>query len=73
MYKRQAPILLLDEATSSLDAHTEADILGNIRRFYPEKTSILVTHSKDAARQCDEIYVISADTILPVREVMEVR
>ncbi len=69
----KAPILLLDEATSSLDAHTEADILGNIRRFYPEKTSILVTHSKDAARQCDEIYVISADTILPVREVMEVR
>ena len=69
----KAPILLLDEATSALDAQTEADILENIRRYYPEKTNILVTHSKEAAKKCDEIYVISADTILPIREILEVR
>ena len=68
----KAPILLLDEATSALDSQTEAEILENIRRYYPEKTSVLVTHSKEAAKQCDEIYVISANSILPVREVLEV-
>ncbi|MCI8497709.1 MAG: ABC transporter ATP-binding protein [Clostridiales bacterium] len=68
----KAPVLLLDEATSALDVQTEAKILENIRCYYPEKTSILVTHSKNAAMQCDEVYVISADTILPVREFTEV-
>lgn len=37
-------VLVLDEATNALDADMERDVLGLIKKVYPEKTIILVTH-----------------------------
>ena len=37
-------ILIFDETTSQLDSITERNILNNIKRNYPKKTIILITH-----------------------------
>ena len=43
---KETNILILDEALSEIDLKTEISILKNIRKVYPEKTIIYVSHKK---------------------------
>ena len=37
-------LLILDEATNALDAAVESRVLGNIRKFYPKITLVVIAH-----------------------------
>lgn len=52
------PILLLDDCLSAVDAHTETEILANLREVLRGRTTILVTHRVSAARLADRILVL---------------
>ena len=51
------PILLADEPTGNLDSKSAAQVLGLLRDINRENgvTLVLVTHSSELARSCDEI------------------
>lgn len=51
-------ILLLDDALSAVDAKTEAQIIGNIRRERAGKTTFIVTHRLSAVEYADWIIVL---------------
>lgn len=52
---RNPDILMLDEATSSLDAATEASIVGNLRRHCKGKTLVIAAHRLSTVRDADRI------------------
>ena len=41
---KKAPIMLCDEPTSSLDSHTEADIMANLKEVGRDTTTIIIAH-----------------------------
>lgn len=49
-------ILIFDEATSALDEATEKNVLSAISELKKTKTIIVITHRKNALRDCDKIY-----------------
>jgi len=51
-------LLLLDDTLSSVDAATEARVLGALRRALSGRTAILVSHRISAVRQADWILVL---------------
>lgn len=59
----QAPILVLDEPTSGLDRHNQRQILQTLRRLKGRRTIVLMTHSLEAAAQCEHIFVLSGGRI----------
>lgn len=60
---RNPDILMLDEATSSLDAATEAAIVGNLQRHCKGKTLVIAAHRLSTIRDADRI-VCMADGIV---------
>lgn len=59
---KDAPILVFDEATSSLDAETEAFLIGLLEKeIFNEKTIIMIAHRLQSLRFMDEIVVIGKD------------
>lgn len=56
----QAPVLLADEPTGNLDEDTAKDIVEIFKRLAHEqdKCVIVVTHSKELAREADEVVVL---------------
>ncbi len=52
---RPAGILLLDEATSALDPGTERQFIANLKRDYPGRTLIFVTHHEAVATSCERV------------------
>lgn len=52
---RNPDILMLDEATSSLDAATEAAIVGNLRHHCMGKTLVIAAHRLSTVRDADRI------------------
>lgn len=50
---RQPSLLILDEASNALDLETEAQILANIRRCYPELALLVITHRPESHRLAD--------------------
>ena len=52
------PILLLDDCLSAVDAHTETEILANLREVLRGRTTVIVTHRVSAARLADRILVL---------------
>jgi len=55
-------IVLADEPTGNLDSETQSEIIEIFKRLakVENKCVIIVTHSKEVARQADEIYSLSA-------------
>jgi ABC-type multidrug transport system fused ATPase/permease subunit len=53
---RNPPILILDEATSSLDLATEAKLVDDLERAYPDLTMIIIAHRPQALAHCDKVY-----------------
>ncbi|TLS49685.1 ATP-binding cassette domain-containing protein [Paenibacillus antri] len=57
-------ILILDDALSAVDAKTEAEIIGNIRRSRQGKTTIIVTHRISAVQHADHILVLDEGRVV---------
>ncbi|MEK8129146.1 ABC transporter transmembrane domain-containing protein [Paenibacillus filicis] len=57
-------ILMLDDAMSAVDARTEAQIIGNIRRARAGKTTIIATHRLSAVQHADLILVLEEGRIV---------
>jgi ATP-binding cassette subfamily B multidrug efflux pump len=57
-------ILLLDDCLSAVDTETEEAILNNLLQFCKEKTTLLVTHRVSAARNADQIIILSDGKIV---------
>lgn len=55
---RDAPIIVMDEATSALDAETEANVVANMMKAYPNRTRIITTHRPAMLKYCTRVYTI---------------
>lgn len=60
---RSSGILILDEATSSLDEQTEATVVENILREFPESTIIIISHRPAPLKMCDRVIKVEGGTI----------
>ena len=52
---KDAPVLFLDEFTSSLDTLTEEKILTNFKKYFSNKTIVLITHRQNTIENCDKL------------------
>lgn len=57
-FYKQRNFLILDESTSSLDAESEAKIIGEIERLKGSKTILVISHNIKTLQHCDRIYRI---------------
>lgn len=57
-------ILILDDAMSAVDARTEAEIIGNIRRTRQGKTTIITTHRLSAVQHAEDIVVMAEGRVI---------
>jgi ABC-type multidrug transport system fused ATPase/permease subunit len=56
-------ILFLDEASSALDEHTEAEIMGELRRQADDMTIIAITHRKTVIAQGDNVVELTSEGV----------
>ncbi|MGQ0550591.1 MAG: ABC transporter ATP-binding protein [Armatimonadota bacterium] len=61
---RDPAILILDDALSSVDTHTEEEILGGLRQFVAERTSLIISHRISTVRHADLIVVLDEGRIV---------
>lgn len=57
-------VLLLDDFTARLDPNTEAKILGNLRKNYPNMTLLAVTQRINTVRDYDHIILLMEGRVL---------
>ncbi len=57
-------ILILDDALSAVDTYTEEEILGRLRTFMRERTSLIVSHRISTVRSADLILVLDGGRIV---------
>ncbi|WP_329265335.1 ABC transporter ATP-binding protein/permease [Streptomyces sp. NBC_01478] len=55
---RDAPVLVLDEPTTGLDAPTARRVVEPLRRLMRGRTTIMITHDLNLARDADRILVL---------------
>ncbi|MBQ5973368.1 MAG: ATP-binding cassette domain-containing protein, partial [Oscillospiraceae bacterium] len=58
---RRPGLLLLDDCLSAVDAETEHEIIGNLRSYLKDTTTVLVTHRINAAALADRILLLDRD------------
>jgi len=51
-------ILILDDSFSAVDTHTEEEILGNLKEFMRDRTSIIISHRVSTVKDADKIVFI---------------
>ncbi|GMT00652.1 hypothetical protein PENTCL1PPCAC_22826 [Pristionchus entomophagus] len=61
---KDSPLVVFDEATSSLDALTEATIMGSLKAATGEKTSLFVAHRLSTIKDADIIYVLDEGKVV---------
>ena len=61
---RDPAILVLDDALSSVDTHTAADILTNLRQVLHSRTSLIIAHRIATVKDADRILVMSEGQIV---------
>jgi len=57
-------VVLFDDPLSAVDAEREEFILGNLREFFRERTSILIAHRISAVMNADQIIVLDKGRIV---------
>jgi ABC-type multidrug transport system fused ATPase/permease subunit len=57
-FLKNSPLIVLDEPTSHLDALLEADLDKSLTQLYSGRTSLLIVHRKDSARQADRVIML---------------
>jgi ATP-binding cassette subfamily B protein len=60
---RDSAILVLDDALSSVDTHTAADILSDLRQVLRTRTSLIIAHRIATVKDADHIIVMSEGQI----------
>jgi ATP-binding cassette, subfamily B, multidrug efflux pump len=63
---RRPSILILDDALASVDTYTEERILGGLRRYTEDTTTILISHRVSTARNADQIAVLDRGRIVEI-------
>ena len=63
---RRPAILILDDALASVDTYTEERILGGLRRYTANTTTILISHRVSTVRHADRIAVLDKGRIVEV-------
>ncbi len=61
---RNSAILVLDDALSSVDTHTAADILGDLRHVFKTRTSLIIAHRIATVKDADRIIVMDEGQIV---------
>jgi ATP-binding cassette subfamily B protein len=61
---RRPPILILDDALASVDTYTEERILGGLRSYTADSTTILISHRVSTVRNADQIAVLDHGRIV---------
>ncbi len=61
---RDSAILVLDDALSSVDTHTAADILGDLRTVLKSRTSLIIAHRIATVKDADRIIVMDEGRIV---------
>lgn len=61
---RDPSVLVLDDAFSSIDMHTAADILNDLRHVISQRTSILIAHRIATVKDADLIVVMDEGRIV---------
>ncbi len=61
---RRPPILILDDALASVDTYTEERILGGLRNYTADATTILISHRVSTVRNADRIAVLDRGRIV---------
>ena len=61
---RRPPILILDDALASVDTYTEERILGGLRSYVTNATTILISHRVSTVREADQIAVLNQGKIV---------
>ena len=57
-------VLILDDAMSSVDTHTAAEILRNLRRVMQQRTSIIIAQRIATVKEADQILVLHDGAIV---------
>ena len=57
-FVRDVPLLVLDEPTASLDAETETEVLGAVRRLTEGRTALVVAHRPALVALADRVVVL---------------
>src|SRR5204862_4781943 len=70
-FLKDSPVLILDEPTSSVDAETEAKILGAMRHLMRGRTVVLISHRPSTLARCEGLLVLDhgrvvTDTSRPI-------
>ena len=61
---RRPAILILDDALASVDTYTEERILGGLRKYTANTTTILISHRVSTVRNADRIAVLDKGRIV---------
>lgn len=61
---RRPAILILDDALASVDTYTEERILGGLRDYTADSTTILISHRVSTVRNADQIAVLDHGRIV---------
>ena len=61
---RRPAILILDDALASVDTYTEERILGGLRNYTADSTTILISHRVSTVRNADKIAVLDKGRIV---------
>ena len=61
---RRPPILILDDALASVDTYTEERILGGLRGYTADSTTILISHRVSTVRSAAQIAVLDHGRIV---------
>jgi ATP-binding cassette subfamily B protein len=61
---RRPSILILDDALASVDTYTEERILGGLRSYTADSTTILISHRVSTVRHADQIAVLNQGRIV---------
>jgi ATP-binding cassette, subfamily B, multidrug efflux pump len=63
---RRPAILILDDALASVDTYTEERILGGLRKYTANTTTILISHRVSTVRNADRIAVLDKGRIVEI-------